>query len=225
MAFIWQEYSKENRYKVSFEKISPYMEVWDTYDKKNIAVNTFFRISDLLFPVSENEPEELIRLADKYENEDNYADIANLIMHEIAQTDRLKGLDLNYIYEELERRKIESGRYGEECAVRFKAVSDPAKQRIILRYIVKYDMKKQRESMYDSVLNALFGNVRMYYENSTEHVHIYIGEEKTADNENLYLLATLLFKDVNVKTETTWEYHFGIIGFDEVMIQDEIQII
>lgn len=227
MSYIWQEYSKQNRYKVTFEKISPYLEVWYMNDKNNISVNPFIRINRILFPDpdSETDSEKIIELSNKYESEENYIEIANLIIHEIAQFDRLKGIDLLYVLGDIERKNIEEVKYGSECATLFNAVSDKKKQDILLRYLAKYDMTKQRESMFDSALNALFNGVKMYYERSTDHVHIYIDEPKSDDNENLYSLVSLLFKDINIKDEVTWNNHFGIIGFDAVMIQDEIQII
>ena len=223
MSYIWQEYSKQNRFKVTFEKISPYLEVWDMNDKNNISVNPLIRINETLFP--DLDTEQMIDLSKKYESEENYIEIVNLIIHEIAQIDRIKGIDLLYIWGAFERKTIEEGIYGIECASLFNAISNKKKQDILLRYLAKYDMSKQRENMFDSALNALFNGVKMYYERSTDHVHIYIDEPKNDDNENLYSLVSLLFKDINIKDEVTWNNHFGIIGFDAVMIQDEIQII
>ena len=223
MSYVWQEYSKQNRYKVTYEKISPYMEVWDMNDKNNISVNPLVRINEMLFP--DLDPEQMIELAKKYENEENYIDIADLIIHEIAQVDRLKGIDLLFIWSEIERNNIVNEKYGIKCTALFNAISDKKKKDVLLRYLAKYDMSKQRENMFDSALNALFNGVKMYYEYSTANVHVFINEPKTDENEDLYSLVSLLFKDVNVKDEVTWDKHFGIIGFDAVMLQDEIQII
>lgn len=222
MAYIWQEYSKSNRFVISFEKISPYMEVWDLNDKNNISVNPFYRIGEMLFP--DEDTENIIGLSEKYESDKNYTDIVNLIIHEIAQIDRIKGIDLRLIYSFIERKFILDGKYGKECAALFKSIPKD-KQEILLRYLSKYDMSNQRENVFDSALNALFEGVKIYFEHSTGIVHIFINERKTEESLKLYSLASVLFKDVNVNDEVTWSDHFGIIGFDEVMIQDEIQII
>ena len=222
MAYIWQEYDKNSRFVVSFEGMSPYMEVWDLYNKKNISVNPFYRIGDMLFPFED--AEKITDLADKYKNYGSYADIVNLIIHEIAQVDRIKGIDILFFCSCIEKKLILSGKYGNECAEIFESVSEN-KQNIILRYLAKYDMSNQRENVFDSSLNALFKGVKMYFENSTGIVHIFINERKTEENLKTYSLASLLFKDINVNDEVTWCDHFGIIGFDEVMIQDSIQII
>ncbi len=223
MAYVWQEYHKQNRYNINLEKTSPYMEVWDTGDKENISVNPFFRISELIFPYSD--PEKICELYQKYKSEGNYEDILNLIIHEIAQTDRLYGADLFFFFGEIEKRRILKGQYGCECMELFNGISDPDKQEVILRYLVKYDLRYQKETVFDAALNALFSGVRMYYENSTGHVHIFIGEKKTEENLRVYALASLLFKDIFVEDEVTWNCHFGIIGFDDTMITDNIQII
>lgn len=198
------------------------MEVWDLDDKNNISVNPFYRIYKIIFPYDEDE--KIIELAQKYGSVLPYQDIVNLIIHEIAQTDRLKGIDLLYVLENIEKRFIQEGKYGCECRSLFNAVS-AEKQELILRYLSKYDISEQRNSIFDSVLSAMFDDVRMYYENSTECVHIYINEIESDENVKALTLASILFKDINVKTEVTWDEHFGIIGFDNVMKQDGIQII
>lgn len=222
MAYIWQEYSKNNRFVISFEGISPYMEVWDFNDKNNISVNPFCRIGEILFP--DEDAEKIIELSGKYENDKNFTDIVNLIIHEIAQTDRIKGIDLMFIYSHIEKKFIMDGKYGKECTALFNSIPKN-KQDILLRYLAKYDMSNQRENVFDSALNALFEGVKMYFEHSTGVVHIFINEKKTEENLKVYSLVSILFKDVNVNDEVTWRNHFGIIGFDNVMIQDEIQLI
>lgn len=222
MSYIWQEYSRNNRFTVSFERISPYMEVWDMNDKNNISVNPFYRIYEIIFP--DDDPEKIIELAYKYDNIPQYKDIVNLLIHEIAQTDRLKGTDLLFVMELIEERFIQEGKYGHECRSLFNSVS-AEKQELILRYLSKYDISDQRENVFDSVLSAMFDDARMYYERSTEHVHIYINEVASDENINALSLASILFKNINIQTEVTWDNHFGIIGFDNVMKQDSIQII
>lgn len=222
MAYIWQDYNSSNRFTVSFENLSPYMEIWDMSNPDNIAVNPFYRISEVIFPCSDSDS--IKNLADKYQTSANYKDIVNLVIHEIAQTDRLKGMDLIFFLSEVERSYILEGYYGDECCKMFNSIAEN-KRKVILRYLAKYDILYQRENMLDSVLNSLFDTVKMYYEQSTETVLVYISEEESSENKTLFSLVTYLFKDLNVKTEVTWKKHFGIIGNDCTMLQDSIQII
>lgn len=224
MSYIWNNYSWENKFKVSFYEISPYLEVFSRTDNF-VYVNIFYRIYELLMPKAVLYNEELInKQLERYTDNERFSDIANLLMHFIAQTDQLKGIRLQEIMERISRKEIGQGRYGDDTKERFNSLQERDKD-IILRYLAKYNLGSQRETVFDGVLNALFSKVRLYYEHSTEIIYVYIEEDNHEYNIKLYKLCEYFFKDFGIKTEVMWKQeHFGVIGIEDSMIIDEITL-
>lgn len=218
MSYIWNDYSWENQFRVSQDRVSPYMEVWDR-EGPLVFVNIFYRIYEFLMPRELFDcAEDVNRQMELYIRDERYKDMANLIMHYLARMDGLKGLRLSDIMERICEREMEAGRYGEKARAEFAGL-DQREREIILRYLAKYNLDVQRETVFDGVLRALFHELRLYYENSTDTVYVYIGDEKSQYHSRVFELCRYLFMDVGIKAEVMWKgEHFGVLGVDDSMI-------
>lgn len=224
MAYIWEEYKESNLFKIAYDNVSPYMEVWD---KKGeiIFVNIYYRIFELLFPEGfREESDKVDELLSRYMENDRYGDIANLIIHFKAILDLQRGINLQRIIEELEFFSINAGCYGEKLKSNFNKLKR-VDQNIILRYLAKYDWNRQKENVFDVVIYSLFHRVDFYYEKSTDIVHLYIADEKNEYNSLLYFVSEYLFKDIKIQVEVIWQNHFGIIGMDDLMRIGELSYV
>lgn len=217
MAYIWENDTPDCTYRVSQNGISPYMEVWEG-ETGIIPVNIFYRLFDLLLPKDVADTAEKVdSLLQQYETDGRYQELADIWMHFIARLDRTKGIGLQEMLSAIKRQEIEKGWYGAQVREQFSRLSSTDAS-ILLRYLAKYDLVRQRETMFDAVLFTLFPEVRFYYEHSTGILHIYLGAEKDAYHTNLYGLCQILFQDMGIHTEVMWKgEHFGIIGVEETM--------
>lgn len=205
--YIWSEYSKNTDYKVSFGKISPYMEM--LFKEGNHAyVNIDFRFSDIFFPEANIEGQE--GLFREYVEDDNYKDFANLMLHYLAKLDLMRGLTLVNVVANIELKAIEKGKYGEVLRDNF-AELNSNHQNILTRYLAEYDLNKQKESYLNQAIFNSFKGVKIYYENYTQITHFFIEEDNTDYNLNLLEIIKSLFKPIYIKIEIMWNKHFGII--------------
>lgn len=238
MAYIWTNYSPERRYALSGRHISPYMEVWDS-GMDPIPVNIFYRLHSLLLPegsfrdkaAREYEVSELLLNYMGEGADQRYPEIANVVIHYIAQLDRLRGLRLEEVVDALLEEDIRGGVYGDWARDTFQDVFqadglDQEYRRAFLRCLTKYTLGIQRENVFDTALYALFSDTRLYFEKSTETLHIYLGDEHTPKAEKRYRLCEFFFQDLLLCTSVMWKGgHFGVIGWDESMVLDRTALI
>lgn len=217
MAYIWQNYSDNKKYRIATESISPYVEVWEN-SGDTVLVNVFYRLYDCLFPEQYGSEIELFNdLFEKYLNTPKYSELANILMHFLARLDLQHGWDCFDILSCIEKERIDNGVYGCQIKDIFNRIRDNSSKNKLLRYLAKYDFEEQRETVWDAAMYAIFKNVEFYYEKSTSIVHICLSVEKNEQNELLYYICELLFKDLYLKVCVHWNEKIAIIGNDDFM--------
>ena len=99
MSYIWENYREENEYKIARERYSPYLEVWEDRELSNhcIEVNVLNRF----FPIFE-------KLMEQEETDDS-KDIANLLIHFLAQLDHEKGVHTQVLCLQIIEEEIQEG--------------------------------------------------------------------------------------------------------------------
>lgn len=217
MAYIWSDYDPKIKYRIDFGRISPYLEVWER-EGNTVYVNVFYRLCEFLFPQEvAGDRKRFAELMERYEEDPRWQEIANLLMHWIAQADRQKGLSLQELVMWRVQEDILAGRYGDWLKEQFFGITEGQKD-ILLWYLAEYSQKRQRVVVYGSVLHRIFHTVRLYYEKSTGIVHLYIGQEQNEENAKLLAIIDYLFRDREIKVQVMWRgEHFGVIGVDETM--------
>lgn len=238
MAYIWTDYSPAKTYRISTTGVSPYLEVWDARGDE-VPVNLFYRLFPLLLPM-EAFPDEAslrrqLRLYSGETAEDGergrYPDIANLLLHWLAQLDRLRGMRLEEAVDGLLEEEILCGAYGGEAADTFRAAfgdgePDGRSRRAFLRCLTESLLGAQRETAFDVALYALFPDTRLYYERSTDTVHIYLGEARSEKADARYRLCDFFFRDLLLRVQVMWKgEHFGVVGWDCTMAADQTALI
>ena len=224
MAYIWQNYKKENYYYIPQTKQSYYEEVWKKTEKY-IPVNIFNRFIDIFYPETvTNDHSDLRKMELRYKKDDKFENIVNLILHQLAIWDRCRGLTLEDMIMSLIYDDICNGLYGENLKRRVELLKFDDLY-IILKELAKSSLEKNVEVLLDEVLHLLFGKVFIYKEKSTGKTLIYIEKIRNDYRENLFATIVYLFADMELKIECFWaNEHFGIIGNDSTMHIGKIRI-
>lgn len=225
MAYIWEKYNKDNYYYIPEDRQSYYQEVWRK-DGKYVPVNVYNRFFDLFYPICLSDEPELVKKAEeRYKKNDKFKDIVNLIIHQLASWDRLKGMTLEDIKMSLVYDSIKEGLYGDRLKDEIDNLAFEDLY-IILKELVKSSVEKNREVLLDEVLHWLFGKTILYKENPTGRILIYIEQIRTHYREKLYEIVIYLFADMELKIENFWaNEHFGIIGNESTMRIGSIHMI
>ena len=233
MTYIWANYSEKKRFQIASSGISPYLEVWDSQSNP-VLVNIRFGLDEILldeadFPQSLQPDQdggsfERPQLGRRYEEDERYKDFANIFIHYIAQNQLRRGFTLQNLAAFKIGSEIEKGLFGENIKNNFSNLKF-RDQLILTRYIALYDLRKQREIQFDAALAALFDDVKMYYDNQTEKLFVFVDKESNDYNKNLFGLVCYFLKDVEVEVEVLWKGEmFGIIGLDDEFVFETIII-
>lgn len=235
MSYIWSNYREDSYFKLSFDGVSPYREADHSANPKDttVRVNPYSRISHIILPQELIEQEDDDENKDFFENqllhnylsESKYADIANLLLHQMAKLDLLRGMTTIDGYCLMEEISINQGRYGDSLKNDFPTLKEQHKD-IILYHLASYNLEKQRNMHLIPLLCDLFPRVEHHFEVSTQIFHIYIPSPKNDYHEGLFRVAETLFKPITAEISIMWEYQcFGLIEEEQTMVIDQIGII
>lgn len=207
MAYIWENYSIDKHFRIGV-RVCPYLEVFEN-DLDSIEVNPMIRFTEIID-------------ADmmKYDNND---DIQNVVFHYLAQLDRIKGLSPFQVMVEGLRNEMKKGYWGEAIAVRWNNLTDQD-QEIVLCNLAQR-LLNDNQTYFMETVGKLFSEASLCYEEKTELYYLYIMAEESEYNKQLLEIVTILFWNMNQNVVVVWKYHYGIIGCEDTMHINIIQII
>ncbi len=223
MAYLWENYSKAKDFRIA-ETICPYIEVLNqnTYVTNVNPLIRFSRIFDSSFGEGDERSFALDSLTARIGSEGT-ENIVNVLFHYLAQLDRAKGLDhTQCVIEEL-RSEIEKGLWGE----RIKALTEAmiCADRECILYVLAQRVLRDNQSFFMEAVGKLFAVSSLCYEEKTKLFYLYIGVEKNDYNIKKLDLIVSLFWTLNRKLEVVWNCHYGVVGCDDTMHVDSIQIV
>ena len=207
MSYIWEKYSDNKHFSIGIS-VCPYLEVFEN-NSDYIEVNPMIRFSEIL---------DLDIM--KY---DNNGDIQNVIFHYLAQLDRVKGLTYFQAVVEKVRNEIEKGYWGEVVAISWNNITNNA-QEIILSNLAQR-LLNDNQTYFMETIGKLFSEASLCYEEATELYYLYLREEENMYNKQLLKIVKHLFWNMDKKLLIVWKRHYGIIGCEDSMYIDYIQII
>ena len=74
-------------------------------------------------------------------------------------------------------------------------------------------------------IGKVFPLSSLCYENKTEQYYLYLSAEKTVYNLKKFRIIQVLFWDIVQQLNVVWKSHYGIIGIEDTMHIESIQII
>ncbi len=218
MSYLWKNYSEKKNYIIG-KQLCPYMEVINS-DEKIVQVNPLLRFSKIFSSVLE---EDNGAQGVKYIDEEELNKIVNIIFHYLAQLDMVKGLDTSQRVMEMIRNEIESGIWGDEIQKLWDRLSQNDREYIL--YTLGHRVQNNNYSTFMEAIGRLFPLSSLCYEEKTSLFYLYVGAKETDYNNTKMALIIKLFWTLNSNLKIIWNYHYGIIGCEDTMHIDSIQII
>ncbi|WP_295093340.1 hypothetical protein [Ruminococcus sp.] len=223
MSYIWENYSEKREYQID-EKICPYIEVINA-NAHLVNVNPLIRFSKLFnasYNYGGNESFALDSIADII-GEEGVRNIINILFHYLSQIDRMKGLDPSQQLIEKIRDEIEAGMWGRKAQHLFPRLTEFDRDCIL--YHLTRRITDDKQSFFMETIGMQFPISSLCFDTKTHLYYLYIGSEGTDYNVNKLELIKTLFWTINQELNVVWNYHYGIVGCDDTMYIDSIQIV
>ncbi|MEE3806006.1 iron-dependent peroxidase [Lysinibacillus fusiformis] len=199
---------------------SPYMELSPQLlnsqaIEQHVEVNPYYRyfdiFKDLFHP--DHTTDEAFRDA-----------LLDIILHFLAEIDRMQGLNKKEYYIRFMLRDIEANVFGKLVRDKIKSFSKKEQEIIALNMLRLYQTGEALYLIKDTLKN-IFRNCFIYVKSEeNDELLLYIHQKKTIENINKVQLIQEIFLPIGFQMEVYWQYHFGIIDVEETMKLDRIAL-
>ena len=210
MSYIWENYDENNKYVIN-KSITPYLEVFDN-STHEIAVNPLLRFASIFEDIITNLSE--------------YADsLNNVALHYLAMMDKSFGMNYFQMLLEKIRNDFINGYYGQKVKNLWEIMNDKDKNTSL--YYTALRLLNDDKSFFMEALGKSFPASSLAYDKESALYFLYIGAENTSYNKSKLELLITLFANINMtlKLKTVWKYHYGVIGDQNTMRINAIQIV
>lgn len=209
MSYIWEDYDENNKYVIN-KSVTPYLEVFDN-STHEIAVNPLLRFASIFGDIITNLSE--------------YADINNVALHYLAMMDKSFGMNYFQMLLEIIRNDFINGYYGQKVKNLWEIMNDKDKNTSL--YYTALRLLNDDKSFFMEALGKSFPASSLAYDKESALYFLYIGAENTSYNKSKLELLITLFANINMtlKLKTVWKYHYGVIGDQNTMKINAIQIV
>lgn len=209
MSYIWEDYDENNKYVIN-KSVTPYLEVFDN-STHEIAVNPLLRFASIFEDIITNLSE--------------YADINNVALHYLAMMDKSFGMNYFQMLLEIIRNDFINGYYGQKVKNLWEIMNDKDKNTSL--YYTALRLLNDDKSFFMEALGKSFPASSLAYDKESALYFLYIGAENTSYNKSKLELLITLFANINMtlKLKTVWKYHYGVIGDQNTMRINAIQIV
>lgn len=210
MSYIWENYDENNKYVIN-NSVTPYLEVFDN-STHEIAVNPLLRFASIFEDIITNLSE--------------YADsLNNVALHYLAMMDKSFGMNYFQMLLEKIRNDFINGYYGQKVKNLWEIMNDKDKNTSL--YYTALRLLNDDKSFFMEALGKSFPASSLAYDKESALYFLYIGAENTSYNKSKLELLITLFANINMtlKLKTVWKYHYGVIGDQNTMRINAIQIV
>lgn len=199
---------------------SPYMEVSKKYLNLNnieeeVGINPYYRFYDIFKGICN---------VNYLEDKELREFLFDIIVHFLANLDLNQGLSKKELYMQFIYRDIKKGHLGEKIKESIEYFKKEEKQ-ILLRNIFKLYTIGAEISLFKNTVKNIFKHSLVYIKrNNEEKVLVFLNTKRDKENKKKIHSIIDIFLPINFKVDIYYENHFGIIGIDETMLIDEIEI-
>lgn len=205
------------------ENLSPYFEINDeninfslleNKGKVEVNVNPFHRFTDIFFSILDENTEDNLKVREE---------LINFMLHILADTDLMSGLNLTDIIATEIMNMIEDNEFGEDTKKCFNEFTNDEKLNIC-RIIYEKRITDNSFEHLKKVMKYLYNDSLIYNHLFENNFAIYINKEKTKKEVRKVKFIKKFFIPVTVDVKIFWEKHFGIIDVVETMTIGEMLI-
>lgn len=231
MNYIWEVLLKADKQKIHRKNIkfikseicSPYMEIAledlnATLLPENnmVEINECYRFYEIfkdLFNINIEESMELRNV------------LLDILLHYLGELDLRKGMCKTEFYKKFLMKDIMNKVFGEEVAESICCFEKDELDALLSGFITLYNTGVSFQ-LFIKILRKVFKNSIVYESKETsKNMYIYLGEIKTKELENKINIIVDTFLSIDMKPLIFWNQHFGILGLDHTMKNDEIVMV
>lgn len=230
MNCLWEVMLKAKQQGIPEDKIkfqiahdfSAYMEVSCPYlnqdtldDLPAIEVNPYYRFysifKDLYCPEMTEYPQ-------------SRKSLTNLIFHQLAENDVISGMTKETYYKKLLFEDFINNLYGSAAMAAMELFNRDEREIILSGILRQYETGSSLDIFKDMMEELIPKNI-VYRNNDNFHeIMVFIGQKSSKTIASKLELLIQMFVEIPYTVDIYYEYHFGIIGFDETLEIDEIAI-
>ena len=231
MNYIWEALLKADKQKIHRKNIkfikseicSPYMEI--AFDDLNstslpenniIEVNECYRFYEIfkdLFNINVEESKELREV------------LLDILLHYLGELDLKRGLCKTEFYKKFLMKDILNKVFGEKLANNIHYFEKEECEILLNGFITLYKTGVSLQ-LFNKILRKIFKNSIVYSnKEKPKNMYIYLGEVETEELKNKIDVILDTFLSIDMKPLIFWNQHFGILGLNNTMKNDEIVMV
>ncbi|BCZ45177.1 hypothetical protein psyc5s11_12440 [Clostridium gelidum] len=231
MNYIWDMLLKADKQKIHRKNIkfvkakicSPYMEI--AFNELNatslpedniVEINECYRFYEIfkdLFNINIEESRELREV------------LLDILLHYLAELDLKKGLCKAEFHKKFLMKDILNKVFGEELGRNINYFEKEERETFLNGLITLYKTGVSIQ-LFNKVLRKVFKNSIVYSnKEKPKNMYIYLGEVETKELKNKIDVILDTFLSIDMKPLIFWNQHFGILGLDNTMRNDEIVMV
>ena len=228
MNYIWDAIIKARRKQINTEDIvyklpevySPYLEMAMNYinyeideECTELEVNPFYRFNSIFKSMYKPDDEEYTEVKQE---------LLNSILHYISRIDIYTGMNKHEFMRMFIQRDIANGYYGVKLQENWH-IFDAEEQDTIITQLINMYMTGSSVEITRKAILGVFHDGYIYYNRVMKNeILIFAGIKELDKYINKMNILIELFMPIDFKYKIYWSKHFGIIGNDELMVEDAV---
>lgn len=184
-------------------------------DVIKIAINSFYRFDGIMQPLFKED-----RLTKEYQDW-----IFDIYMHYLTELEYRGGVTIQELHVRKYWKALENGSYGDKIRCLFNLLSSEKK------YYISHMLWKQEETREtvnkyaEALVTILNGGIVYKNKLNEKQLLFYLNEKKSEDSLSKIEMIQQLFQPLGYTLHVFWENHFAVVGEEQTMIIDEMELL
>lgn len=204
------------------QEYSPYLELAreclnETWLEENqeIEINPYFRYHEIfkdMFQIGEEENMEFKQT------------LMDILIHINFETDRYAGMDHHAFYAAFLEESLRNGAFGRSIKNHWQ-ILNPKESRQLAQGVMELYFSGEMLPVLKETLLLLFPKAGIYFHfYHKKEIIIYTAVEKNSERIKKIEIIKELFLPIEYEMQVYWKNHFGIIGIEETMMLDQLEL-
>ena len=146
----------------------------------------------------------------------------DLVIHFLCEIDLGKGISKESIYLKELEHDILNGVYGFDLSESYSLFT--TEQNVLPLLMKQLRVGASLRGFREALMRIYPDSLVYQMEDEPERILVYLGMKKTEQELQKYNFIETMFLPLEYSCKVFWEYHFGVLGVDETLILDEIEL-